>query len=111
MPAGNPTCAAEVCWGLAWRLGGVKGALQLPRTAQELKGPILDALRKHGGRPFLSHNKNELLLTKPSTYRACVGGNMCVSGGGGQHRVTDMREAHSMKNRTSPRVGDLLGFC
>ena len=66
-------------------------ALQSVRTAQECKSRLLDALRIHGGKPYMAHNKNDVLLNRQGACSARARLAQVVVAGGGQHRVTDKR--------------------
>jgi hypothetical protein len=57
---------------------------------QEFKGRLLDALRIHGGKPYMGHNKNDVLLNRLGACSACGRPAKVGVVGGGQHRVTDM---------------------
>ena len=56
---------------------------------QEFKGRLLDALRIHGGKPYMGHNKNDVLLNRLGACSACGRPAKVGVVGGGQHRVTD----------------------
>ena len=50
---------------------------------------MLDALRVHGGKPYMGHNKNDVLLNRQGACSARASPAQLVVACGGQHRVTD----------------------